>query len=150
MRYPISATFCAVLLATVCTTALADVYRWKDANGQWQYSDQPVPGSERVGGPAKPVVPRPPAATPQKAPAAAAEPTDVTPPAGAPTPQVRQEVAAQRAEQCKKATENYEKSMQAFRIYKTNEKGERVFLNAAEVDAARLQASTDKDFACGK
>jgi hypothetical protein len=149
MRHLIPATICAMLFTVVCTTALADVYRWKDAQGKWQYSDQPEPGAERVGGKARPLVPRPPA-PPAAAQRATTEPATVVPPVGKVSPQVREDVAAQRAEQCKKATENYEKSMQAFRIYKTDEKGERVFLTAAEIDAARLAASSDRDFACAK
>jgi hypothetical protein len=39
--------------------------------------------------------------------------------------------------------------MQARRVYKTDEKGNRVFLNSAEIDAARLEARSNRDLACG-
>lgn len=38
--------FLALILAG--TTASADVYRWKDADGQTHYSDRPHPGAERI------------------------------------------------------------------------------------------------------
>lgn len=37
----------AVLLI-VSTSAAADIYRYKDSNGNWVYSDTPSPGAERV------------------------------------------------------------------------------------------------------
>lgn len=146
MRHLISATLCALLLTAVCTTAQADVYRWKDAGGVWHYSDTPVPGAERVSGRAKPPVPR--AATPAVA-SAARQPVETLPPPTSETAnQVRQEVAQVRAEECKKAREAYDKSVRARRIYKTNEAGQRVYLNNAEADAARLAARSEMDSAC--
>jgi hypothetical protein len=37
-----------LLLGVALTAGAADVWRWKDANGVTHYSDQPVPGAERV------------------------------------------------------------------------------------------------------
>ena len=151
MRNLISTTFCALLLAAVCAPAQADVYRWKDARGNWVYGDQPVPGAERVGGPAKPQTPRPAQAAPPPPPAPAAARGEPTPPVSKETEQtVRQDLAVIRAEQCKAATENYNKSVRALRIYKTDETGAQVFLNPAEADAARLAARSDMDLACAK
>jgi len=39
-------------------------------------------------------------------------------------------------------------AVQARRMYKTDDKGNRVFLNEAELDAARLQARSARDLAC--
>jgi hypothetical protein len=37
-----------LLLGVALAAGAADVWRWKDANGVTHYSDQPVPGAERV------------------------------------------------------------------------------------------------------
>jgi hypothetical protein len=36
------------LLAVGAGVLAAETWRWKDANGVWQYSDRPVPGAEKV------------------------------------------------------------------------------------------------------
>ncbi|HMA11891.1 MAG TPA: hypothetical protein VKO83_08380, partial [Steroidobacteraceae bacterium] len=63
--------------------------------------------------------------------------------------QVRQEAAAAKTEQCKKATEAYQSAITARRLYKTDEKGNRIYLDSAQIDAARLEARSNKDLACG-
>ncbi|HYP79734.1 MAG TPA: DUF4124 domain-containing protein [Steroidobacteraceae bacterium] len=127
-----------------------EVYRWKDGNGVWHYSDQPQPGAELVKS-ARLSSATPGGSTPPPpAPAARAE----APPPALPevTPQVasqvRQEAATAKAEQCKKAETGYQQAVQARRMYKTDDKGNRVFLNEAELDAARLQARSARDLAC--
>jgi hypothetical protein len=65
------------------------------------------------------------------------------------TQQVRQEAAAAKTEQCKKATEAYQSAITARRLYKEDAKGNRTFLNSAEIDAARLEARSTRDIACG-
>jgi len=126
-----------------------DIYRWKDANGVWHYSDQPQPGAElvksgRLPGPVPSGNAPPPAAPPVA--------SNAPPPLPAVTPQVaqqvRQEAAAAKAEQCKKLEAEYTQVVQARRMYKTDEKGNRVFLSEAELDAARLQARSARDMAC--
>ena len=62
--------------------------------------------------------------------------------------QVRQEVATAKAEQCTKLKAEYDQVVQARRLYKTDEKGNRVFLTDAELDAARLQVRSARDRAC--
>lgn len=44
MRLVASILLCAAAL----TANTAEIYRWKDANGVWHYSDQPLQGGERV------------------------------------------------------------------------------------------------------
>lgn len=127
-----------------------DIYRWKDANGVWHYSDQPQPGAElvksaRLPGPSPAGNDAPPPAAPPAA-------NDTPPPLPAVTPQVaqqvRQEAAAAKAEQCKKLEAEYTQVVQARRLYKTDENGNRVFLNEAELDAARMQVRSARDLAC--
>ena len=127
-----------------------EVYRWKDANGVWHYSDQPQPGAELVKSARLPSATPGGGSTPPPPPVARAE----APPPALPevTPQVasqvRQEAATAKAEQCKKAETGYQQAVQARRMYKTDDKGNRVFLNEAELDAARLQARSARDLAC--
>jgi hypothetical protein len=40
-------------------------------------------------------------------------------------------------------------SYYARRLYKEDDKGNRVFLSSAEIDAARLEARSTRDIACG-
>lgn len=127
-----------------------EIYRWKDTNGTWHYSDQPYPGAELVRGAQRPVSDSAASAPP----APAAEPvlaatTDAPPLSDAATAQVRREAAAAKTEQCTKAQEVYQKAIQARRVYKTDDKGNRVFLTDAEIDAMRLQARSARDLACG-
>jgi len=127
-----------------------EVYRWKDGNGLWHYSDQPQPGAELVKT-ARLYSSAPGSSTPAPPPPAARD-DGPPPPLPAVTPQVasqvRQEAASAKAEQCKKAETGYQQAVQARRMYKTDDKGNRVFLNEAELDAARLQARSARDLAC--
>lgn len=139
-------------IATLVTTAAlgaGEVYRWKDANGVWHFSDQPIPGAELVKG-----MPR--ASTGNSTPAAASAPasTAAAPPALPPVSpavanQVRQEAATAKAEQCKKAEEAYQTMITKQRLYKEDASGNRTYLNEAEIDAARLEARSARDLACG-
>ncbi|MET0282093.1 MAG: DUF4124 domain-containing protein [Steroidobacteraceae bacterium] len=149
MRKLLTATVVSLLVASSAFAA-GEVYRWKDANGSWHYSDQPLPGAELVRGAQHPVpgVARP-------APAAAPAPSIPTDPSGAPVvspevaAQVRAEAATAKSEQCKKAEQSYQSSVQARRIFKTDAQGNRTYLSAAEMDAARLEARSNRDLACG-
>lgn len=139
----------APLLAASAVHAAGEVYRWKDPNGTWHYSDQPRPGAELVRGPQRTEnTPAPLAAPPQPA-----VPTDMV--TGAPVvseqvaEQVRSEAAAAKSEQCKKAEAAYQQAVQARRIYKMDAQGNRTYMTDAEIDAARLQARSTRDLACG-
>lgn len=138
----------APLLTAGLANAAGEVYRWKDPTGTWHYSDQPRPGAELIRGPQRAATLNtnpPPAATP-------AVPNDAA--TGAPVvseevaQQVRAEAANAKTEQCKKTEAYYQQIVQARRIYKTDEQGNRVFMNDAEMDAARLQARSNRDLAC--
>lgn len=137
----------ASLLGATATVGYAagEIYRWKDANGIWHYADQPQPGAELVSG-RRPPAPPPPATAP-----AAQEPaTAPLPPVSNEVARaVRQEAAAVKADQCSKAEEAYQKAIQARRMFRTDEQGNRTYLSDAELDAARLQARSARDLACG-
>ena len=62
---------------------------------------------------------------------------------------VQKDVAATRAEQCKQAKDKYQKSVEAFRVYRVNKAGEREYLTHEEVEQARLNARLEMERACG-
>jgi hypothetical protein len=137
-------------LAAVCIVATGagqgDIYRWKDAQGNWHYSDQPQPGAELVRGTRKP-----PPTTPAAAPAAAGTTAANNAPAATDpktAEQVRQDVAVAQDENCKKADEAYNKAVQARRMYKVDAQGVKTYLTDAELDETRLNARTQRDAVC--
>lgn len=139
----------APLLAASAVHAAGEVYRWKDPNGTWHYSDQPRPGAELIRGPQRAPVDTAPIAPPMAQPPV---PTDTI--SGSPVvsqevaDQVRSEAAAAKTEQCKKAEVAYQQAVQARRIYKQDAQGNRTYMTDAEIDAARLQARSTRDLAC--
>jgi hypothetical protein len=145
---PIAALPIAALLIGPLALANGEIYRWKDANGVPHYSDQPQPGAELIQSGKRSAAP---ASTPTPAPAAASTvSSDNTPPpvSREVAQQVRQEAATAKAEQCRKQQEAYQQAVQARRIVKVDEKGNKVFLNDSEIDAARLEARANRDRAC--
>jgi hypothetical protein len=144
-------SFTAALLIAGSALAGGEIWRWKDANGTWHYSDQPQAGAElvrRAGRPATAADSPSPAAMP-KAPSPAMTDSGSSPVSNEVAAQVRQEAASAKTDQCKKADEAYQKAVQARRIYKTDESGNKVFMSDAEIDSARLQARSTRDVACG-
>jgi Domain of unknown function (DUF4124) len=148
-KFPFLCLALAVMSASVA--GAAEFYRWRDAKGVWHYSDTPVNGAERVG------VKVAPAATTTPAPAAdtsgvVAPPAPVTArgqQAGA-TARVQQDLAAQRAEGCRKARETYDQAIAARRLYRAGKDGEAVMLSDAEVEAHRVAARIEMEGLCGK
>ena len=148
MRKTVSLVLAAFLFAPA-VMAEGEVYRWKDVNGVWHYSDQPQPGAELV----KTTGNRSSSSNsanstpPVQAPAAAPE-NDLAPLSPETIRQVRQETATAKAEQCKKAEAEYQSAITARRLYKEDAKGNRTFLSGPETDAARLEARRTRDIAC--
>jgi len=58
-------------------------------------------------------------------------------------------VAETKDKQCKEAKDRYQKSLQARRIFKTDDKGEREYLSDADADKLRIEARETMDLACG-
>jgi hypothetical protein len=143
MRKFLTLTAAGLLTVSIVATAAGqgDIYRWKDVNGNWHYSDQPQPGAELVRGTRKP---------PPSEPAAAATAAPNAPPTtdSKTAEQVRQDVAAAQEENCKKADEAYNKAVQARRMYKIDAQGVKTYLTDAELDATRLNARTQRDAVC--
>jgi len=61
---------------------------------------------------------------------------------------VKQDVAASKAEQCKKLREAYDKAVQSRRIYKEGKNGEREYVTDQEADAYRARLLNDRKQAC--
>ncbi len=143
----------AIAIALLGSTAFAagEVYRWKDAANIWHYSDQPQPGAELVRG-ARLTVPTPASAAAPAPSQASSSPVATSAPLPVSTEvaeQVRKEAADAKTEQCEKAKVAYDRSVQARRMFKTDAAGNQVFYTEAEMDAARLQARSNRDLACG-
>jgi hypothetical protein len=58
------------------------------------------------------------------------------------------DVASRRAAECKRATEAYDRAIQARRLYRTGPNGEQIYLSEAELTQARIDARTARDAAC--
>ena len=162
--------FCVLLLA-LPSMANAEIYKWKDKNGITRYSDTPPPSNiklETLG--AKKGV-KPTAATPVTPVAAPQAPADNE--AAKDSPPVPgsadEEAAAKRqsnaeaeknnklekekqdaakAENCKAAKSNLASYEQGGRVYKMNEKGERVYLDENDFKAGREKAQQEINENC--
>jgi len=136
------------------TAHAADVY-CRTVNKSLQCSDVPMEGAVLVrrSGQSRVV-----GDSAQSAPTAAVSSPGFTPPVSAAEVRLREEataravqqdVAKKQNEQCKQATERYEKSVEARRLYKTGPNGERTYLTEAELSVARVEARNTRDAACG-
>jgi hypothetical protein len=136
-------------LLGLASVAQADVWRWTDPNGTIHYSDSWVPGSTLVktstksgfsSGPAPSETPSADQSSPTPSEQAEAQRDQRT---------VAADVAKAKADQCKKATEAYQKAIQSRRIYTAKENGEREYLNDADADAYRLRLLNERKETCG-
>ena len=125
--------------------AHADVWGWQDAEGKWHYSDRPREGAKliRSGGSSAAAVPG--AANDTSAQGAAiAERLESESAARA----VAADLDKKRAEQCKEATERYDKMIATRRLFREKTAGEREYLTEAELSQARVDARKERDAAC--
>jgi len=141
----------ALALTAAASAAQADIWRLVDANGQVQYTDRWEPGAQLI----KTEHPSSPSSS-SSAPSSPA-------PSSAPSTErasqqiadqntqerVQQDVDAVKSEQCAKAKEYYEKSIQARRIYKQGPNGERQYLSEDEMNQQRVQARQAVEATCG-
>ena len=152
------ATAIAILLWLPLTAALADVFRSVDAQGHVQYSDTPTPGAQLVHINVQRAPTRSaPLTTSNSTSNASSKPTSLALSNNQIHQQLEQEAAARavqndvaqtRAEQCKKAQDVYNGSVQARRIYKTGANGEREYLTDDEASKARLTNKLEMETAC--
>jgi hypothetical protein len=148
------ATAIAILIWLPLSAALADVFKSVDAQGHVQYSDTPTPGATlvRMNNQHAPVQPTA---------SASASSTRSSGAVGQSGDQVHQQleqeaaardvanqVAQTRADQCKQATDIYNQSVQARRIYTTGPDGAREYLSDDEAAKARVAHKVEMDAAC--
>ncbi len=142
-------------LLAASTLAHADVWRWVDATGRVHYSDLPVEGAVKVAT-SNPRVPSPTASTqPRQSTERAQLATstariDQQQADKTAAQAVREDLDGAREKQCTDARERYEKSIQARRIFRTSEDGEKQYLPDADADALRVEYRQDMEAACGR
>jgi hypothetical protein len=143
-----------VLLCLAAAGAAQAQWKWRDAKGNMQYSDMPPP----AGTPEKDILQRPNAArriivvappgTPASA-ASAAQPAASAPSKAEQEAAARQKqnedneaakkkeeerrISAQRRDNCVRAQANLRELQSGTRLTRTNEKGERVFMDEAQI-----------------
>jgi hypothetical protein len=144
----------SLIVAGLCSVAHADVYRWVDEKGEPHYSDRWVPGSELIkSSRPHPVTPDSSTGAQDQSKAAnnanqsAADKLAQKANADA----VKQDVAKTREAQCKTAKEQYQKAIDARRLYKSSKPGDtdRQFMSDAETDQYRATMRTNVITACG-
>ncbi|MFT3906535.1 MAG: hypothetical protein QM718_09550 [Steroidobacteraceae bacterium] len=129
------------LLGTASLASAGDIYCNASRN---VCSDIQTPGSQLVNVRGSQAPSSEPATQPA-APAAGGATQSVSPDVAA---KQAQDLAAVKAERCKKATQRYDEAMNARRIYKENKDGEREYMSDEQADQLRAQAKADKDSAC--
>lgn len=123
--------------------AMADIYRSVDENGQVLYSDRPSSGAERI------TVSTAPAFAPAAEAAQAGENEDAqanedsTILAEVPREPTPEELAEDRARNCEHSRQMLESYTTSHRLYRQGPDGEREYLSAEEIDAARARAQSN-------
>ncbi len=137
-----------LLLLVAGSATGAQIYRFVDADGNVTYSDRPAGDDvERIfidTGTATPVAANAADNEVTEAGATAAEDAAEEAVYAGPT---AEEIAAERMENCGLARDREERYLTAHRIYMGSEE-EREYLNDAELDAIRLQATADVEEWC--
>ena len=142
---------CGVLLAGLAASSARaeDIWKWVDPQGHVQYSDHWTPGAVLIKG----EHPRESDATPPADDQSQLDTTNRRIDDQLSREQAQRAVdkdqASIRATQCKQAKDNYQKVIEARRIYKEDKNGERTYLNDDEAEKARVQARVDMQNACG-
>jgi hypothetical protein len=148
------ATAIAILVWLPLAAALADVFKSVDAQGHVQYSDTPTPGAQlvRMNSQRVPIqATASPAASTSRTSGTASQSGDQVHQQleqEAAAREVQNQVAQTRADQCKQATDIYNQSVQARRIYTTGPDGAREFLSDDEAAKARIAHKVEMDAAC--
>lgn len=136
----------------IVTASHADVYKFVDNKGQVQYTDRPdtlpaqrlsvqtqrtdtVAVSERVAEEAK-----------QRD--AANQAQQAADKNAADKSKAQQNTTADKADRCTKARERYDQVMTAQRLYTTDDKGERVYMDDKQIDQTRASAKQMMDTWC--
>jgi hypothetical protein len=132
-----------------------DVYKYVDDRGNTMYTDKPIPGAVRVStGVQRPVevVERNTAATQANTNAQLAASNqrladDQSNSRAAAT--VAKDLEATRQERCKKARDDYQRSINSMRLYREKPDGSREYLSDAELAQARVDSQKSVEAICG-
>jgi hypothetical protein len=150
-------TILAVLSGVlICGLAHAgDVYKYVDERGNTLYTDRPMPGAVKVSSGAQ----RPAEAAQRSY---AQQQNATTQQLAASNQRIAQsqqdsrvaanvarDLEATRAERCKKARDDYNRTITAQRLYTTDKDGKRVYLSDAEISQQRLDTAKNVDAICG-
>ncbi len=132
-----------------------DVYKYVDERGNTMYTDRPMPGAVRVSTGAV----RPPEVNARSYAAQQAAANHELSASNQNISQakddqrvaanVQKDVDASRAEQCKKAREQYNSSINARRMYHQDKDGNRSYLSDAELTQARQDSAKAVEAFCG-
>lgn len=151
-----AALICCVLLHAPSVMAADDVYKWKDAEGKVRYTDTPPPGTIPYQNLSRKKVPantsvttaeKAKAAAESKAEGAGKAPTEADAKKKA---KEQEELAIKktREENCSIARKNLINYKIGGRIYKVDEKGERIFVGDDEIEAGKQEAQKEVDRWC--
>jgi uncharacterized protein DUF4124 len=152
------AVFAGVLSCSLIHTEMAqagDVYKYVDERGTTLYTDKPIPGAVLVSTGSQ----RPPEVAAR---ASAASQTATNAQLAASNQRIAEaqndsrvsanvakDVGASQAERCKEARAQYQTTITSRKLYKETGDGQRVYLNDAETDQARLDSAKKVEAICG-
>lgn len=150
--------FKSLLLLTLTTatlaagTAAADVYKYTDEKGNTQYTDKPpqLP-AERLNVKSQRtdvVAVQERQQAEQKQATAASQQQQQARAQSADQKEANEFSAKDKAERCAKSRERYDKYMNSQKLYEQGADGERRYLSAEELDAARASAKASMDVLC--
>jgi hypothetical protein len=145
-----------LVMSAAAAHAQSEVWGWQDAQGKWHYSDVPVQGAKLIKkstrstqAPGAPGAAGAGSAGGTAAALAAGDAASTRLAAEAAARGVQADLDKSRAEQCKQASERYDKMIAARRLYKETAPGQRAYLSDAELAQARVDARRERDEACG-
>jgi len=151
MRYPAIAV-ALVLTVTATATALAgDIYKWTDEDGNVHYGDQPTgERPERLDIQSKPTDPARITAMARARSELKARAAEKANEARAlePTPEEIQAAIDERAQNCADSVAQLQKYTESRRLYRTDESGERDYLDEEEMQATRKRTEDEVQEYC--
>jgi Domain of unknown function (DUF4124) len=152
LRKSAAAAALAALLATM-TVGAAEIYKWVDADGNVQYGDRPsgMPSEVRLQIASEPTDParlQAQAARQQEEQKFVEEAEEKNKPQG-PTREEIRAAAREKADKCNTYRERLNAFVRARHLYREDEKGERVYLDEAETQAARDKVESQVNEYCG-
>lgn len=152
MKRHLYAVAIMLTLAVSGVAVAADIYKWVDEDGNVHYGDKPVSnGSERVAIESRPTDRARVQSQYQAAAQARAENRDARAQADEEGRKAEEELRAQadeRRQKCEASRATMQKFVTSRRIYTQDESGERVYMDDAQMQAARERVENDINEYC--